>query len=190
MEAQEILKAHIAKLVSLTDEQFNYVFSHFKQQFFKKGQSIITAGDKVACEYFVLEGCLKSFYINDDLKMFILQFAMPTWWASDFDALYSHTKATINLDCITDAEVLCLSNDDREKICRELHPMEHFFRWRTNKGYVASQKRLLSFMNNDAKHRYEELLKMYPQLYNIVPKQLIAAYLGVSRETLSRLYHD
>jgi len=44
-------------------------------------------------------------------------------------------------------------------------------------------------MNNDAKHRYEELLNTYPQLYNIVSKQLIAAYLGVSRETLSRLYH-
>jgi CRP-like cAMP-binding protein len=56
-------------------------------------------------------------------------------------------------------------------------------------GYVAAQKRLLSLMHNDAKHRYEELLKQYPQLYNLVPKQLIAAYLGVSRETLSRLYH-
>jgi CRP-like cAMP-binding protein len=45
-------------------------------------------------------------------------------------------------------------------------------------------------MNNDAKHRYEELLAQYPTLYNIVPKQLIASYLGVSRETLSRLYHS
>jgi CRP-like cAMP-binding protein len=54
---------------------------------------------------------------------------------------------------------------------------------------VAAQKRLLSLMNHDAKHRYEELLKQYPQLYNLVPKHLIAAYLGVSRETLSRLYH-
>jgi CRP-like cAMP-binding protein len=188
MEAKEILKGHIAKTVVLTEEQFDYVFSHFKYLSYKKGQNIIAEGDNVDCEYFVLSGCLKSFYINDDLKMYILQFAMPTWWASDFNALYSHTKATINLDCITDAEVLCLSNDDREKICTELHPMEHFFRWRTNKGYVASQKRLLSFMNNNVKHRYEELLKMYPELYNIVPKNLIAAYLGVSRETLSRLY--
>lgn len=185
--AKEILRGHIAKTVALTDEQFDYVFSHFEYQSFKKGQSIIAAGDKVDHEYFVLSGCLKSFYINDDLKMFILQFAMPTWWASDFNALYSHTKATINVDCITDAEVLCLSNQHREKICRELHPMEHFFRWRTNKGYVASQKRLLSFMNNNVKHRYEELLKQYPELYNMVPKNLIAAYLGVSRETLSRL---
>lgn len=186
--AKEIIKEHIAKTVTLTDEQYDYVFSHFKLKSYKKGQAIITAGDQVDCEYFVLDGCLKAFYINDDLKMFILQFAMPTWWASDYNALYSGAKATINVDCITDTEVLCLSSADREKLCSELHQVEYFFRWRTNKGYVAAQKRLLSFMNNDAKHRYEELLKMYPQLYNMVPKSLIAAYLGVSRETLSRLY--
>ncbi|TCC94517.1 Crp/Fnr family transcriptional regulator [Pedobacter frigiditerrae] len=188
MEAKEILKNHVGKIIQLTDEQFDYFFSHFKIQSFKKGQAIISDGDTVDCEYFVVSGCLKSFFINDDLKMYILQFAMPTWWASDFNALYNHTKATINLDCITDAEVLCLSNGDREKLCKELHPVEHFFRWRTNRGYVATQKRLLSLMNNNVKYRYEELLKMYPELYNIVPKNLIAAYLGVSRETLSRLY--
>ena len=190
MHPKQILKDHIAKTVSLTDDQFDNFFSRFKLQSFKKGQTIIGAGDKVKCEYFVLEGCLKTFYINDDLKMFILQFAMPTWWASDYNALYNGTKATINVDCITDAQVLCLSNDDREELCKEIHPVEHFFRWRTNKGYVASQKRLLSLMNNDAKRRYEELMAQYPALYNIVPKQLIAAYLGVSRETLSRLNHS
>jgi len=190
MSAKEILQNYVAKTISLTDEQFDYFFSHFKPQSFKKGQAIISAGDRVNCEYFVTSGCLKAFYINDDLKMFILQFAMPTWWASDFDALYSGNVATIGLDCITDAEVLCLSSADREKLCKEIHAIEHFFRWRTNKGYVASQKRLLSFMNNDTKHRYEELLTQYPELYNLVPKQLIAAYLGVSRETLSRLYNS
>jgi CRP-like cAMP-binding protein len=189
MEAKEILKAHIAKITTLDDQQFDYFFSHFKKRSFKKGQAIITNGDMVDCEYFVISGCLKSFFINDELKMFILQFAMPTWWASDYNALYNQTKATINVDCITDTEVLCITNSDREKLCNELHNAEHFFRWRTNKGYIATQKRLLSLMNNDAKHRYEELLKLYPELYNIVPKNLIAAYLGVSRETLSRLYH-
>lgn len=188
MEAKEILKVHIAKIATLSDEEFDRFFSHFKKQHFKKGQAIITAGDLVACEYFVISGCLKSFFINDDQKMLIMQFAMPTWWASDYNALYSHAKATVNVDCITDAEVLCLTNDDREKLCKELHNVEHFFRWRTNKGYVAVQQRLLSFMNNNVKYRYEELLKLYPELYNMVPKNLIAAYLGVSRETLSRLY--
>lgn len=188
MDAKEILQQHIAKTISLNEEQFDYFFSHFKPMSFKKGQTIIGEGDKVDCEYFVISGCLKAFYINDEIKMYILQFAMPTWWTSDYAALYNDTRATINVDCITDAEVLCLSNADREKLCAELHQAEHFFRWRTNRGYIASQKRLLSFMNNDTKKRYEELLAQYPQLYNLVPKHLIAAYLGVSRETLSRLY--
>ncbi|UPT70467.1 MAG: Crp/Fnr family transcriptional regulator [Flavobacterium sp. JAD_PAG50586_2] len=188
MEAKEILQQHIAKTVNLTGDQFTYFFSFFKPMSFKKGQTIIGEGDKVDCEYFVLSGCLKAFFINDEIKMYILQFAMPTWWTSDYAALYNDTRATINVDCITDAEVLCISNADREKLCSELHEAEYFFRWRTNRGYIASQKRLLSFMNNDTKKRYEELLALYPQLYNLVPKHLIAAYLGVSRETLSRLY--
>jgi CRP-like cAMP-binding protein len=188
MEAREILKAHVAKLASLTDEQFDYFFSFFEQKSFKREQAIISEGDAVNCEYFVVSGCLKSFFVNDNLKMYILQFAMPNWWASDYYALYNRTRATINVDCITDTEVLSLTNDHREKLCAELHEVEHFFRWRTNKGYVAAQRRLLSFMNSDVKSRYEELLKLYPELYNIVPKSLIAAYLGVSRETLSRLY--
>jgi len=190
MQPKEILKEHVLKTASLTNEQFDYFFSRFKPQSYKKGQAIITEGDKVNCEYFVIGGCLKSFYINDDLKMFILQFAMPTWWASDYNALYNGTKATISIDCITNTEVFCLSNTDREELCNEIHQAEHFFRWRTNKGFVALQKRLLSLMNNDARHRYEELMAQYPALYNIVPKHLIAAYLGVSRETLSRLYHS
>jgi len=189
MDAKSLLKEHVSKIVSLTDEQFEYFFSHFKTETFKKGQTVISEGQNVDKEYFVISGCLKSFYVNDEVKMYILQFAMPTWWASDYAALYNKTKATINIDCISDVEILSLSNDDREKLCREIHKVEHFFRWRTNRGYVASQKRLLSFMNNDTKTRYEELLALYPALYNAVPKHLIAAYLGVSRETLSRLYN-
>ncbi|WP_417368437.1 Crp/Fnr family transcriptional regulator [Flavobacterium beibuense] len=190
MDTKKILKDHVATIISLTDDEYDYFYSHFKLQSFKKGQVIISEGDDVENEYFVLDGCLKSFYVNPELKMFILQFAMPTWWASDYNALYANTKASLTIDCITDAEVLSLSNENREKLCRESHQAEYFFRWRTNKGYVASQKRLLSFMNNDTRHRYEELLAMYPELYNLVPKHLIAAYLGVSRETLSRLYNS
>jgi CRP-like cAMP-binding protein len=188
MAPKDILKLHLAKTITLTDDEFNYFFSHFKTASFKKGHILIAEGDRVDHEYFVLNGCLKTFYVNEDERIYILQFAMPTWWASDYGALYGGEKATVNLDCITDTDVLYLSNQDREKLCKEIYKIEYFFRWRSNKGYVAQQKRLLSFMNNDAKGRYDELMNMYPELYNIVPKQLIAAYLGVSRETLSRLH--
>lgn len=188
MDKREILKQHVSRFVGLTEEEIDYFVSHFKEHSFKKGQVVISEGDRVEKEYFVLTGCLKAFFISDETKMYILQFAMPTWWTSDYIALYNNTRASVNVDCITDAEVLSLSSADREKLCNEIHPIGHFFRWRTNRGYIASQRRLLSFMTGDVKARYEELMQLYPQLYNIVPKQLIAAYLGVSRETLSRLY--
>jgi len=189
-DAQDILKQHISTFVNLTNEQFNDIFPYFDIMILKKGQVLISEGDSVNHEYFVLEGCLKAFYLNDNMKMFILQFAMPTWWISDYSALYNSSKASIHVDAVTDSVILSISNENREKICREFQEIGHFFRWRTNKGYIAVQKRLLSVMNNDAKFRYEELLSMYPQLYNLVPKHLIASYLGVTRETLSRLHQS
>lgn len=189
MKDRETLKRHIDQTIQLNDEQFDYFFSFFKPVSFKKKQSIIQIGDDVPCEYFVLNGCLKTFFVNDEQKMHILQFATKTWWASDYNALHNNKKATVNLDCVSDADTLCLFSEDREKVCKEIHEVETFLRWRSNKGYIGLQKRILSLLNNDARSRYEELMQQYPELYNLVPKHLIAAYLGVSRETLSRLYH-
>jgi len=67
-------------------------------------------------------------------------------------------KAMINVDCITNAEVLSLSNIDREKLCREIHQAEHFFVGERTRGMSQRKERLLSHMNNDAKQRYEELM--------------------------------
>ncbi|MBS1602445.1 MAG: Crp/Fnr family transcriptional regulator [Bacteroidetes bacterium] len=187
--AKRILREHVSKVASLSKDQFDYFYSRFRPQRYRKGQMIIREGDRVSCEYFVLDGYLKSFYINEDMRMFILQFAMTASWISDYNALYDGTRATTNLDCITDVELLCLSSEDKEELCQEIGQLELFFRWRINRDYVAAQKRLLSFMSDDTRHRYEELITQYPQLHNIVPKHLIAAYLGVSRETISRLYH-
>jgi CRP-like cAMP-binding protein len=189
MDAKALLKIHVSKTSVLTDAEFEYFFSYFKSQRFKKKQVVFKVGARVDAEYFVISGCLKSFLVSPEKKTCILQFAMPTWWVSDYHALYQNEKATMTLDCISDAEVLSLTNHDREKLCSELHQVERFFRLRTNKGFVATQQRLLSVMSNDVKHRYEALLQQYPELYNMVPKNLIAAYLGVSRETLSRLYN-
>jgi CRP-like cAMP-binding protein len=65
--------------------------------------------------------------------------------------------------------------------------MEHFFRRKSNFGYVGLQQRILSLLTTSAKERYEQLLAQYPSLFQRVPKTLLASYLGVTRETLSRL---
>ena len=186
---EHMLRKHFEKIITLTNEEFSYILSHYSLKKLKKHQFLVQEGDLVLNDHFVLSGCLKAYYVNDEGKEHILQFGMPDWWISDYQALYNRTKATIHIDCIENSEVLCISLDNRERLCSELHKLEHFSRMKTNKGYVALQQRILSLLNNNAKERYDQLLQLQPELFQKLPKQLIASYLGVSRETLSRLHN-
>ena len=183
----KILRQQIEKITLLTDTEFDYIFSHFTTKKFKKHQFLIQEGQMVENDFFILKGCVKSYHSDEDGKEHILQFGMQDWWITDYQAYYNESLATVCIDCIEDTELLCLSYINREKLCAEMHKMEHFFRKKTNKRNVALQQRILSLMCNNAKERYEKLLEQYPQLFQKVPKHLIASYLGVTRETLSRL---
>jgi CRP-like cAMP-binding protein len=180
------LRKHFEKITPLTDQEFDYILSHFTTKKLKKHQFLIQENDNVTNDYFVVKGLLKAYHVDKEGKEYIMQFAMEDWWVTDYQAYFSQTKATLNIDCIEEAEILCLSLHNRDKICAELHKIEHFFRRKSNMGYVALQRRILSMLNSNAKERYEQLLLQYPTLFQRVPKTLIASYLGVSRETLSR----
>ena len=185
-EMSTILRQQIEKITLLTDLEFEYVFSHFTTKKIKKHQFVIQEGENVTNDFFILNGCLKSYFTDKNGKQHILQFGMQDWWITDYQAYYNQSKATINIDCFQDSEILCLSFQNREKLCAEIHKIEHFFRKKTNKRNVALQLRILSLLSNNAKEKYDQLLQLYPQLFQKVPKHLIASYLGVTRETLSR----
>lgn len=181
------LRQHIEKITPLTDSEFVYILSHFTNRTFKKHQYVIQKDDAVKNDHFVLSGLLKAYHTDNNGKEHIIQFAMEDWWISDYQAYFNQTAATLNIDSLENVELLCLSLTNREKICADLHKMEHFFRRKSNFGYIALQQRILSLLNSNARERYDQLLNQYPMLLQRVPKTLIASYLGVSRETLSRL---
>src|SRR5689334_2927133 len=147
----QMLRQQIEKIVSLTDEEFAYVMSHFIPKKFKKHQFVVQEGQPVEYDYFVLSGCLKSYLTDANGKEHIIQFGLPDWWITDYEGYYFQTKATVNIDCIEDSELLCLSNSDREKLCAEMQKIEHFFRKKTNRRNVALQQRILSLMSVSAK---------------------------------------
>lgn len=181
------LHAHIQQLVHLSDAQFEQVLSHFTPKKFKKHQFLVQAGELVLYDHFVLEGCLKAWYTDAEGREHILQFALKDWWITDYQAYFRRLPANLQVDCIEASEVLCLSLDNREKLCAEHRAIEYFFRQKLSAGYIALQQRILSMLTTDVATRYAQLLETYPTLHQKVPKTLIAAYLGVSRETLSRL---
>lgn len=183
----EILRKHIEKIVPLSDEEFAFVGSHFTLKKFKKHQFLIQEGEAVKHYYFVVSGLLKLVYTEDTGKQHIVSFAMEDWWESDVYAYFTQTDATMSLECLEDTEVLCLLLEDYKKLCDGLQKMERFFLEKANFGFIGSQRRIISWLTSNTKERYEQLLTRYLSLIQRVPKSLLAAYLGVSRETLSRL---
>ncbi len=183
----DVFKQHIAELVEFSDEEYLLIMSYFKPVKFRKRQFVIQENQRVDQMFFVVKGLLKSSFIDDIGKEHILQFASENWWVSDFAAFYKQEKSTVAIECIEESELLGISFADLDRLCMEFPKMEHFFRLKSNFGYVALQKRILSFMVDSAKSRYDSFCTQYPHLIQRLPKQLIANYLGLSRETLSRL---
>jgi CRP-like cAMP-binding protein len=181
------LRQQIEKIVSLTDDEFEFVLSHFKEKNFKKHQIIIHEGDYVRYDFYVVKGLMKSSHNKPEGKEHIIQFASEDWWITDPQAFHNKTKATLLVDCLEDTKVLALSLENKVKLCMELQKMEHFFLKKTTAGYIALQKRILCLISSNATERYLNLLAQYPGLVQRIPKSMIASYLGVSRETLSRL---
>jgi CRP-like cAMP-binding protein len=183
-----ILRQQLEKLIKLNDSEFDYILSHFKSKKYKKHQFVVQEGQPVENDFFILDGCLKSYSTDANGRRHIIMFGMSDWWITDYKAYYNQTPATVSIDCIEDSELLCLSYQNREKLCSEIHKIEHFFRKKTNRRNVALQDRILSLLSSSAKERYDALLEQYPLLFQKVPKSLIASYLGVTRETLSRFH--
>lgn len=184
---QEILRQHIEKIVPLTDDEFTFVQSYFTFKSYKKRELLIRKGERARYSYFVVKGLLALSYEDDSEKEHIVAFAMEDWWESDYRAWFTQSPASMSLQCLEDTEVFCLSLEDYQQLCAGLGKMEHFFLGKANAGHVASQQRILSFLTSNAKDRYNQLLERYPLLFQRVPKTMLASYLGVSRETLSRL---
>jgi len=184
-----LLKKHFEEIISpFSDEDFEYILSHYTHLTRKKHQFIVQADEFVKNDYWVINGCLKAYFVDDEGKEHIIQFAMENWWITDYNAFHNKVKSNIFINCIEDCELLSISLENHEKLCREFHAMEHFSSMKSKKGYIALQKRILSLLKNSAQERYEQLLEQYPQLFQRVPKKMIASYLGVSRETLSRFH--
>jgi CRP-like cAMP-binding protein len=184
---KQLFKSHIEKIVTLTDDEFAYVMSHFSLMKFKKRDFLISKGQEVKYVFWVVSGLLKLAPEDDLGKQHVVAFAMEDWWEGDFYAFFNRSTATMSLQALEDTQVLCITLNNYNTLCKDFHKMTYFFLEKANKGHITSQQRILELISTNAKDRYDKLLNRYPILFQRVPHKLIASYIGVTRETLSRL---
>ena len=183
----DLLKKHITSRVPLTDEEFNICTKFFISRKLKKHQFLLNEGD--VCKYvgFINSGCLREYSIDNKGVEHIIQFAIEDWWVSDLHSFLSGLPATFNIDALHDSEVLLIEKSAREELLNSCPKMERFFRLLIESNHVATQQRIADSLSTSAEERYLKFIKTYPKLFEQVPQNHIASYLGITPQSLSRI---
>ncbi len=136
---------------------------------------------------FVNSGCLRQYTIDNKGVEHIIQFAIEDWWVSDLHSFLSGKPATDNIDALEDSEVLLLEKSARDELLNSCPKMEKFFRILIEANHVATNQRISDSLSTSAEERYLNFIKTYPKIFEQVPQNQIASYLGITPQSLSRI---
>ncbi|MDH6254156.1 CRP/FNR family transcriptional regulator [Chryseobacterium sp. H1D6B] len=182
-----ILISHIQQKIDLDENEAELLKSFFIQRLFRKKQYVLQAGD--VCEYlaFVSKGILKSYILDEKGIERINMFAFEGWWISDFNSYINQERAVLNIDVIENAELLLINRENYEELTKQIPKMDRYFRILYQNSLVTKDHRLIISNNFTAEEKYLYLVKNNPEMIQKLPHNLIASYLGLSPETISRI---
>ncbi|WP_237390816.1 Crp/Fnr family transcriptional regulator [Chryseobacterium sp. KMC2] len=183
----EVLLSHIENKVDITEDQKNQVQSFFTVKKLRKKQYLLQEGDICKCLSFVSKGLLKSYFLDEKGNEHINMFAFEGWWISDFNSFVHQEKAVLNIDAIEETEVLMITLENYEKMMLEVPVMDRYFRILYQNSLVTKDQRLIVSNSYTAEEKYLQLAQKNPEMIKRVPHNLIASYLGLAPETISRI---
>lgn len=173
------------KLLSENDKHLLMV--HFKPKKLRKRQYFLQEGD--VCKYigFVIKGSARTFTVDEKGHGHILKLSVENWWLADFESFYLLTPSRFNIEALEDLEVLQSTNTQIEEFLKHIPAFSAMANVINQNYTIANQKRMQAAMSYTAEERYEDLISNYPHFLKRFPQNMIASYLGLSRETLSRI---
>lgn len=173
--------------LKLTDTEFQKLSDWFvpiklenKMQFVKEGQISRNL-------YFVDSGATHTFIIDKKGETHTVQFGFEGYWVGDMYSFFSGNAAVFNLETLEPTILFAMKHVDFEKACEQIPKFEMFFRILVQKGYLSSLQRIAKSFSEDAEQRYLMLIKNHPDLPQRVPQYLVASYLGIKPQSLSRI---
>lgn len=185
----EQIDANVAKHIQLTSQELDYFHSLLKVKKFKKKEFLLQGGDVCHFSGFINKGCIKNYILDDKGNEFIMYFAIEDWWVGDISSFYEQRPGYLFIETIEETELLTLDFNSNEKLLNKIPKFERFFRILIQRSMTTLQQRFFNTLAKPAEDRYLEFLKKYPQVVQRVPQQLIASYIGVTPEFLSKVRH-
>ena len=183
----EVLFTKLEEKIKLSESEKDICRSLFSPKKLRKRQYILQQDDLCKNLIFVEKGILRSYSVDEKGNEHIIQFAPEGWWISDIYSFLTGDPSVYNIDAIEDSELLLITNSALEQLYERVPKFERYFRLLSQSNMVAMQRRLTSTLSSTAEEKYLRLISAYPNLVSRVPQHMIASYLGLTPETLSRI---
>ena len=177
---------YLQEKIEITDEQFESISSVLKIKKFEKNEIVQYTGDNFKHGYFVGKGLLRAYSIDAKGKEHILQFAPENWLVSDRNNM-NNEPSIFFIDAIETTEAVLMPNNFMEEAARQVPCLQPMQIKLLNNSIRFMQKRINMLLSATAEERYLDFIKLYPNLTLRVPQWMIASYLGITPESLSRV---
>lgn len=183
----ELLFQKFDEKVQLTPEEKELCKTFFQPKKLRKRQYLLQEGDPCRYLAFVEKGMLRSYSIDEKGSEHIIQFAFEGWWIADQYSFLTGEPSVYNIDALEDCELLLLTRAGEEELMEKVPKVERFFRLLLQSNVIATQRRLVSSLSQPAEKRYHDLVESCPTIPQRVPQHMMASFLGITPETLSRI---
>lgn len=181
------LTCFIKKNINMEEEELKIILSYFKMIKKKKHEILLSQGKVSEGSYFVNKGCLRLFFIDDNGKDVTRYIAFENQFATALVSFITSEPATETIQVVEDSELLYITHQDFRHLMKTIPKWRDFYSIYLEKAYVNNSKRLMSFTTLNASERYNQLFKINPDIVKRLPNKIVASYINISQETLSRL---
>jgi CRP/FNR family transcriptional regulator, anaerobic regulatory protein len=173
--------------ITLSDDEVEMIRPVAIEKRLRRKQYLLQEGDVWKYHAFVCSGFLKTFSIDNKGQEHIMNFSPENYWTGDRESLMNGTPAMFNIDAIEDTEVILIEKTNFETLCKNIPQLEAFINTVLQRSFVVSQKRIHANISLTAEEKYQYFLDKFPSIANRIPQHMIASYIGITPETLTRI---
>ncbi|CAN1573297.1 Crp cAMP-binding proteins - catabolite gene activator and regulatory subunit of cAMP-dependent protein kinases [Flavobacteriaceae bacterium] len=183
----ESINNNICKKNEFTPDEIEYFNTILQYKEVPKKTFLLQEGEICNFEAYILKGCIRKYYINENGFEVIVQFAVEDWWISDIASFHEKKPSQLFIETLEDCQLLMLTPETKEILLQKVPKFERIFRLLVQRNLSAMQNRLIDTIAKSAQEKYLEFIKLYPTIPQRVAQHYIASYLGISAEFLSKV---